>query len=136
MSDLRDACVAQIQRLDGLLGFPKSTRAIKALVDALEDSVTTGYQAGKVIEAFDEADRCPRPATIRRTAWEMFPPKRRGIGCELCVTEQYLPDGDVNPEHNLAPRGFIRLSTECHGAVTMCRCHPGRLSEQPRGRDA
>ena len=114
MSDFRDACGAQIQRLDGLRGFPKSTNALRALVEALHDSVTDASQAGRVMDAFDEAESCPRPQGIRRTAWEMFPPKRSGRGCQAC-----------NDSENWATPGFIRVSLHGQGTVTMCHCHAG-----------
>jgi len=118
----RNACGVQIQRLDGTRGFPSGKAALKALIDALEETVTDAYQAGKVMDQFDEAERCPRPQTIRRTAWELFPPQRSGFGCPACK----------DPE-NLAPPGFLRVSLHGQGSLKMCRCHPARLSAQPRG---
>jgi hypothetical protein len=142
MSELRDACKLRIlQNWETLPGFPRTDAGLRALVDALEGGVAHAGQLGRVMDCFDDAERCPRPQAVRKAAWELFPPKRSALGCPLCVTAEYLeqpspenPDGVLNPEYNLADPGWRYLPEAFGGlgGLTMCQCHPGRAKEQTR----
>ncbi len=108
MSDLRDACAAQILRLHGHRGFPLTREGLKDLVDALESSGSEKAATGimdDVIDGLGREDWIPSASEFRRMAERERPTQ---FGCSKC-------DGT----------GWVYVETGnalCPGAVTACGC--------------
>ena len=118
----------QIRRFAVYGDYPRlrDEKVLPELRRALVNSGNTDERAERIVDAIlaePAREFCPKPGEIQAVARETdeYPPKG-GLGCPLC-----------RGTDNLAPPGFIRVSIHGQGTVTMCKCHPGRLSAQPRG---
>lgn len=88
----------QIRRLSGLSFFPKDTKAVHELVNALR-VCETDLQAARVItELLESAQECPAPALIRGLSYDRIEaekaakvqPIRRAAHCPQCQDFGYF----------------------------------------------